>query len=216
MKTYIWDIPLRLFHGLLFILVSLAWFSVEILDDLELHFLCGYAILGLMIFRLVWGMVGPEHARFKGFVVGPTAIKRYLQGHYGEYRGGHTPLGALSVVFLIGAISAQAVSGLFSDDEYYFFGPLNRFVSSDVVDLLSAFHLFNVDVLFIAIGLHLLAIAYYELFKKERLTLAMLTGYKRDTEKKFTAIRHSNMGLAIVIALISAAIAAGIASLEVS
>lgn len=216
MKTYIWDLPLRLFHAALAIVFLLAWLSVEILDDLELHFLCGYTLLGLMVFRLIWGVVGTEHARFKGFVVGPTAIVRFLSGHVESYRGGHNPLGALSVIFLITAITAQAISGLFTDDEYYFFGPLNRFVSADLADLMSAFHHLNADIILIAVGLHLLAIAYYELIKRERLILPMITGYKQDNAKQFTPIPHSKLALALIIAVVVATGVIAIASLEVS
>lgn len=215
MKTLIWDLPLRIFHWALAALVVMAWVSVEILEDLDIHFLCGYGILGLILFRLIWGVVGPEHARFSAFVKGPSAILAYLRGDANHYRGGHNPLGALSVLFLLAVVGLQATTGLFTDDEYYYFGPLNSYVSSDVVGVMSNLHHLNVNVIIAAIALHLAAIAFYRVVKKENLVTPMITGKKDDSEKKFSAISDSKFGLAIVIALLVTGVVIGIASLEV-
>ncbi len=215
MKTRIWDLPLRIFHWALAALAVMAWVSVEIMEDLDLHFQCGYGILGLMLFRLIWGFIGPEHARFGAFVKGPSAVLAYLRGDTSNYRGGHTPLGALSVLLLLAVVGLQATTGLFTDDEYYYFGPLNSYVSDEVVGIMSNLHHLNVNIIFGAIALHLAAIAYYRIVKKENLVTPMVTGKKFDSAKSFSAIPHSQLGLAIVIALLVTAAVIGIASLEV-
>ena len=215
MKTLIWDLPLRLFHWALAVLVVMAWVSVEIMEDLDLHFLCGYGILGLILFRLIWGFVGPEHARFSAFVKGPSELLAYLKGEQKNYRGGHNPLGALSVLLMLAVVGLQATTGLFTDDEYYYFGPLNSYVSSDVVGVMSNLHHLNVNVIIAAIALHLAAIAFYRITKKENLVTPMITGVKHDSEGMFSAIPHSKLGLAIVLAMIVTGVVIGIASLEV-
>lgn len=216
MKVMIWDLPTRLFHIALMILVIAAWVSVEILEDMDLHFLCGYGILGLVTFRLVWGFVGTYHALFASFVKGPSKVLGYLKGEQQEYLGGHNPLGALSVLLLLGLIAAQAVSGLFSDDEYYYFGPLNRFVSSETVSLLSNFHHSNFDYIIAAVGLHLAAIAYYQIIKRDNLIGPMISGYKDNKNGQYRGITRSKLGLALTLALLIGLAVAGIASLEVN
>lgn len=213
MKVLVWDLPTRLFHFALLVLVVLAWVSVEILDDMDLHFLCGYGILGLIIFRVCWGVVGTYHAKFSSFFRGPHDIKRYLAGDKSGYRGGNNPLGAMSVILLLGLIGAQAISGLFTDDEYYYFGPLNSYISSSAVDVISQFHHLNVNFIIAAVALHLVAIFYYQAIKREQIIIPMITGYK----EKIGSIKEIQTSLllrAIIVAAIAAMIVLGIASLE--
>lgn len=198
-KTLIWDLPLRFFHWALVTLVVTAWVSVEIMDDLDLHFLTGYGILALMLFRITWGIWGTYHARFKHFVCSPKKVKAYLKGDTSFYRGGHNPLGALSVILLLSVVTAQAISGLFSDDEYYYFGPFNSYVSSSVASLMSEFHHLNFDIILVAVALHLFAIAFYEVVKKERLIKPMFIGYKRDFNDTYTSITSNQLGRAILV-----------------
>lgn len=215
MKTLIWDLPLRIFHWALAVLVAMAWYSVEIMENLDLHFTCGYGILGLILFRLIWGVVGPEHARFGAFMKRPSTVLAYLRGNYKNYRGGHNPLGALSVLLLLTVVGLQAITGLFTDDEYYYFGPLNRYVSSEVAGLMSNLHHLNVNVIMATIALHLAAIIFYYVCKKENLVSPMITGVKLDDSGDFSPIRTSKLGLAFVIALLVTAAVVGIASLEI-
>lgn len=213
-KTLIWDLPLRVFHWTLAILIGYAWFSVEVLGDLEQHFLTGFAILTLLIFRLVWGFVGPRHARFVSFVRGPATVIEYLRGggDPGAYPG-HNPLGAGSVLLLLTLVSAQAVTGLFSDDQEYFFGPLSRFLPGSVVNSVTEFHHFNFNVVMAVICLHVAAVLFYTLVDKEPLVPAMLTGYKKDPQRRFDGIASSKTGLAIVVLAVAAGVVYAISTL---
>jgi len=202
--TFIWDLPLRIFHWSLVLLVTYAWISVEILENLDHHFYSGYGILALLIFRVAWGFLGPKHARFSSFVKGPKTIRAYLRGGSTDI-GGHNPLGALSVIMMLLVLLAQAVSGLFSDDEYYYFGPLTSYVSGDVVGIMSNFHHLNVNIIMAVLGLHLVAIIFYELVKKQRLIKAMFTGSKPDELRKYEGIEQSKGLLAIAIMAAAAA-----------
>ncbi len=212
MKTFIWDLPLRIFHWGLVALVSYAWISVEILENLDHHFYSGYGILALLIFRVIWGFVGPEHARFRSFIKSPSHLIKYLRGNTPE-SGGHNPLGALSVISMLLVLLVQAVSGLFSDDEYYYFGPLTSLVSSETVGIMSNFHHLNSNIIWTLIAIHLLAIIFYELVKKQRLIMAMITGYKWDETNRFKKIVNSKIGRALVAMAVATAMVYGIVSL---
>ena len=109
-RIKIWDLPTRLFHWLLVALIAGA-FITENLGVMEWHGRVGLAILGLIVFRIIWGFVGSTYARFCTFIRGPQAIKAYLKG---EWHGlGHNPLGALSVLGILATVGLQVGTGLF-------------------------------------------------------------------------------------------------------
>jgi cytochrome b len=173
-KQPVWDLPIRLFHWLLAVLIGFSWWSVEY-DHTSWHIWSGCAILTLLIFRLLWGFVGSSTARFAGFIRGPRAMVDYLRGKWTGI--GHTPLGALSVVALLLAVSVQVGLGLFAEDEDgIVMGPLAKLVSSDTSDKVRDIHALWFYVVLGLIGLHVLAIVYYRLFRGQKLTRPMITG----------------------------------------
>lgn len=183
----VWDLPTRAFHWLLALCMVGALASAHADGDaaLRAHFLCGYAVLVLVLFRLAWGFAGPRYARFAQFVRGPGATLRYLRALVanqppGAAPGypGHNPLGALSVLALLAASGLQAATGLFSKDDIVSEGPLARFVSDALVNRLSGAHDLGETALYALLGLHLLAIAFYRWVKKEDLVGPMITGDK--------------------------------------
>jgi cytochrome b len=173
-KQPVWDLPVRLFHWLLAALIAFSWWSVEY-DHTSWHIWSGCAILTLLIFRLLWGFVGSSTARFTSFIRGRRAVVDYLRG---KWTGtGHTPLGALSVVALLLAVSIQVGLGLFSEDEDgIVMGPLAKLVSSDASDKVRDIHALWFYVVLGLIVLHVLAILYYRLFRGKKLTKPMITG----------------------------------------
>jgi len=137
--------------------------------------------LTLLLFRLVWGFVGGHWSRFSSFLYGPTAVLNYLRGQARpEHRVGHNPLGAFSVFGLLTILLLQVGSGLFSDDEIAFTGPLVSLVSGDAVSLATSYHK-NVGkfIVLALVVLHLLAIGYYRFSKKENLVGPMIVGDKQ-------------------------------------
>jgi cytochrome b len=173
-KQPVWDLPIRLFHWLLAVLIGFSWWSAEY-DHTSWHIWSGCAILTLLIFRLLWGFVGSSTARFAGFIRGPRAMVDYLRGKWTGI--GHTPLGALSVVALLLAVSVQVGLGLFAEDEDgIVMGPLAKLVSSDTSDKVRDIHALWFYVVLGLIGLHVLAIVYYRLFRGQKLTRPMITG----------------------------------------
>jgi cytochrome b len=185
----IWDLPTRLFHWSLVLLVAFSAITGELGEDLPVKFmdwhrLSGYAILTLLLFRLVWGVIGSTHARFTNFVRGPAAALRYVQEALGRAPAtrhlGHNPLGGWSVLMLMACLAIQVVTGLFiADEDLGVEGPFAKLVSSRVSDALAEIHEGNFGVLLALIGLHLSAIAFYLVAKGENLVRPMLTGFKR-------------------------------------
>ena len=170
----VWDVPIRLVHWLLAGLIAFSWWSAET-SHLDLHIWSGCAILTLLIFRLLWGIFGSSTARFSSFVRGPAAVRDYLRGRW--HGIGHTPLGALSILALLGAVAVQVGLGLFAqDDDGLYTGPLYRFVSSDTSDSIRGIHKAWFNVVLALVALHIAAILFYRVVRGKRLTKAMITG----------------------------------------
>lgn len=181
-KVLVWDLPLRLFHWLLVLLVFTSVVSAEIGGNaMQIHLLSGYSILTLLLFRILWGFLGGTHARFADFVRGPAAAIAYLSAlrrHEASRHLGHNPAGAWSVVAMLVVLLTQAATGLFANDDISTEGPLAKLVSKALSDRITGIHDLNSSLLFVLIGLHLSAVAYYFVYKRENLVTPMLTGYK--------------------------------------
>lgn len=172
----IWDLPTRLFHWALAICIVGSLVSVNLGGNaIGWHFRFGYAILTLLLFRLLWGFAGPRYARFGSFPPSPAAALRYLRGAGGE-RAGHSPLGALSVYAMLAALAFQVTTGLFANDAIMWDGPLKALVSNATSDLLTRLHKYN---RFLVIGLivvHLGAIVFYAVARRRNLVTPMIAG----------------------------------------
>jgi cytochrome b len=183
-KIRVWDLPTRLFHWLFAIVIIGGVISIN-LDETELHAKFGYAAFVLVTFRIIWGFVGPQHARFSSFVPSIAQVKAFIK-HPVYDQLGHNPLGALSVIAILFIVLLQATTGLFTDDEIIFQGPLSHLVSSSVVSFLTGVHEINSNLIYALVGLHLAAIFYYQKVKKENLIKPMLTGDKEVSEETNT------------------------------
>ena len=173
-KQPVWDLPIRLYHWLLAVLIAFSWWSVKN-HHTDWHIWSGIAVLTLLIFRLLWGFVGSSTARFVNFIRGPRAVLGYFRG---SWKGiGHNPLGALSVLALLGATAVQVGLGLIAEDEDGIYaGPLSRLVSIDTSDWARELHESWVNVLLGLIVLHVAAIIYYRVAVGRHLTSGMITG----------------------------------------
>ncbi|HSI42573.1 MAG TPA: cytochrome b/b6 domain-containing protein [Xanthobacteraceae bacterium] len=177
-----WDLPTRLAKWTLAALVGLA-FASRYWGDMGLvwHMWNGLGILTVLVFRVLWGVVGGSTARFSSFLRGPAAVLGYafdLLRNRPRHFLGHNPLGGWVVVALLGLVAAQALTGLFTTDDIIVDGPLVRIAAEDTVKQASALHRSIYPVLLALIGLHVAANIFYAVFKKENLILAMLTGRK--------------------------------------
>jgi cytochrome b len=183
-RIKVWDLPVRLFHWALVVLMVVSYLSGRAGGDwMKLHFWSGYAILTLLLFRIAWGFVGSTTARFSNFVKGPVAGLAYLRDlatGRPTYDAGHNPAGGAMVVVLIFAVLAQAVAGLFSADTDLgtVNGPLANLIADKWVDRVTDFHKFWVKVLLWLVGLHVLASLVYLVWKRQNLIGSMFTGHK--------------------------------------
>ena len=175
-RTRVWDLPTRLFHWTLAALVIFSVVTIKLGGNwMEWHFRSGYAILTLLLFRLVWGFAGSRYARFASFVRGPRAVADYLRGRL-SHGAGHNPLGALSVLAMLALLLSQTGTGLFANDGSYTEGPLTKFISGSLSNLLTSVHKASEYALYGLVGLHVAAIVYYAVARRERLVPAMVTG----------------------------------------
>lgn len=210
-KVPVWDLPTRLFHWTLVLLVIFSIVTVKVGGDwMVWHERSGLSILTLLAFRIIWGFVGGEHARFASFIRGPGTTIRYalatLRGG-GARHLGHNPLGAGSVIALMLSFGTQAVTGLFVDDEIATRGPLANSVSGTVVTWATRIHRWNEKVMIALVILHLCAIAFYAIKKKDNLVGPMFSGEKEwDGAVDHTKARGSTGLAAIIVIAIAAAV----------
>jgi cytochrome b len=183
-KIKVWDIYIRVFHWLLLICILVSFISFR-LDEMDIHFISGHCVLALIIFRVIWGVIGSRTALFHSFIKGPGTILNYLQNPSSEkFKGmiGHSPIAALSVIAMLVVISVQVGTGLISDDEILLQGPLAQYVSSDLSYQATTYHGINAKLIIGLIVLHLAAIAFYRFIKKDDIVKPMVTGQKRVSE----------------------------------
>jgi cytochrome b len=179
----VWDLPTRVFHWSLALLVLAAVITANVGGNaITWHFRCGYMILALLAFRLTWGLVGGRWSRFASFLYAPGTVLRYLRGEQrpgDHFEVGHNPLGSFSVFGLLGILLAQVGTGLVSDDEIANTGPLAKYVSGQVTGLATHWHAdFGAVIIYVLVGLHIAAIVYYRRKKQLDLVTPMLKGDK--------------------------------------
>jgi len=203
-RIKLWDLPVRIIHWSLVLLLVGLWWSWRS-ERTELHETLGYITLGLLLFRLYWGVFGSSTARFTHFIKGPREIALYLRGAL-RPNIGHNPLGALSVILLLSLMILEVGFGLFAEDvDAEAPGSLARFVSYETADWARAWHamLFNIIVLLVAI--HVLAILFYLVVKRDNLVGPMITGRKSFDEEVprpvFAPLSRALIGVVLVAAL---------------
>jgi cytochrome b len=204
----VWDLPTRLFHWVLaLVIVALVVTGNVGGNAMEWHVRLGLLAGALVVFRLVWGVVGGRWSRFVHFVRGPVGVLRYLRGaHAPGAEVGHNPLGAWSVLALLSIIALQVATGLVADDEIATVGPLNALVSEEWAQWATGWHKGpGKTVMLILIGLHVAAIAFYRL-RGQNLVRPMLTGDK-DLPADTPASRDSVTTRLVAGALLLACVA---------
>lgn len=208
----LWDLPVRLTHWALLALVLFSWWSGEN-GELGWHRYSGYAVLALLLFRLYWGFAGSSSARFRGFVRGPRAVAAYARSLFARPAPasvGHNPMGGWSVLALLAVLLAQTGSGLFAvDTDGLESGPLSHWLPFSAGRAAAEFHEFCFDVLLALVGLHVAAILFYAVYRRENLVAAMLGGRKRlppgaADGLRFAPLWKAALGLAGAVLLVVA------------
>ncbi len=217
-KVLIWDLPTRLFHWLLTACVLGLVITGNLGGNVMVwHFLFGYAVLSLLLFRLVWGFLGGHWSRWSQLPLQPSNVLAYCQGRSPSlHLAGHNPLGSWSILLILVFLGLQVVTGLFSDDEIANSGPLSSLVSSAVVTLATQWHKqWGKLILILLVLMHVLALLWYRWRKQQSLVPAMLHGDKnlpvsvpasRDNFRtRMIALALYGLAVVLVLALVSLA-----------
>ncbi len=184
----VWDGSTRLFHWTLVLVLVVSYVSISVADGpqaglwMRIHVVSGEIMLGLLLFRLMWGVVGSDTARFVGFVKSPRAALHHLaeiRKREPDTQVGHNAAGGYMVIMLLLLLVIQVGTGLGANDDGATEGPLFRFISKPTSDLLSLLHGLNFNILMAAAGLHVAVIAVYAFLKGQNLVRPMVTGKKR-------------------------------------
>ncbi|MDO6445225.1 cytochrome b/b6 domain-containing protein [Colwellia sp. 1_MG-2023] len=205
-QQLIWDLPVRIFHWCFVGVLLALWYTSDQDNGLiEVHIKLGYTALGLTIFRILWGFVGTTHAKFINFIPRPKQIKSYIQqlriGKVKNYIG-HNPLGSLMVIFILFAVLVQATSGLFISDDIFSAGPYNSVLTSELEKILKTVHSNGFNIIATLSAIHILAVLYYLIVKKQNLIKPMFTGKKSlNNDDAKHAIKHSKLFIALIVAI---------------
>jgi cytochrome b len=197
-RVRVWDGWVRLFHWGIVALLAFSWWTAET-DRMAWHMLSGHAILALLLFRIAWGLVGSDTARFARFLRPPRAALRHLahlrrRGAPEETTLGHNAVGGWMVLLMLGLLLAQAVTGLFADDEELHRGPLADWVGFDTAQRITGWHQRNFNLVLGAVALHVAAVAAYWLLARRNLIAPMITGVARVPADSAAAVRPPRMG----------------------
>jgi len=177
----IWDLPTRLFHWLFALSCAAAWLSGDQPRYTDLHLFTGYLALGLVAFRLLWGMVGGRYARFAQFVRGPAAVLEHLRRLFEQGRlhaPGHNPAGGWAILVMLGLVLLLGVSGLVVLGGEEGAGPLGGLFSIGQGVATHSLHELLAWTLLAVIALHLSGVALESLLQRQNLPRSMLTGMK--------------------------------------
>ncbi len=191
-RLLVWDLPLRLFHWLLFVTVSISFCTALVpqLQDTELHMRSGYLLLFLILFRLGWGIVGTTYARFGQFMRGPRAVLAYISRDLlsrsdvsgAQQNPGHNPLGGWMIALMLLILMAQVITGLFASDDIMYEGPLAYKLSTDASSFMTVWHKRIYYVVGFLVFLHLAAITFHGIFKRQNLVIPMISGWHSVSE----------------------------------
>ncbi len=206
----IWDVSIRIFHWLLALLIVVMYVSAK-LEKFDIHILAGTAITVLLVFRIVWGLVGSSNARFSSLLHPVAAYKEYLgklRKRSPGYSTGHSPIGSLSVIAMLAVLAVQVGTGLVATNvDGIVEGPFAYYVTYEYSRFASEIHLLNEQLLFALAILHIAAILFYYFYKKENLIVPMITGVANlPSDKAKLAPRLASPWFALSVLLIVALI----------
>lgn len=192
-RILIWDIPTRVFHWALALSFAGAYLTTETERYRDLHIALGYVMLGLIAFRLIWGLVGARYARFSSFLFRPAEIAAYvktlLQRHPKRYLG-HNPAGAVAIFLLLGLGLLSGISGVL----------LYLEVGGEMFEEL---HEGAANLMLAVVVMHIAGVMVSSLLHRENLVRAMFNGYKSGEPGQ--GITRSFTWLGVIMAIVIAA-----------
>lgn len=203
-KIQVWDVPIRLFHWALVVMIVVCIYTIDI-GKVQVHQYAGVFVLILLVFRVIWGLIGSTTARFWDFVKSPVAAYHYLR--YGITKTeGHNPLGAYMVLFMLLVLFVQVGTGLFLEDNTYIQdSPLYKFVTAGERKTLLMIHKYNLYVIYAMITVHVTVIFVYLIFRGQNLVKTMIIGNRTEEELHVPlseSVRGNRPWLALMIFII--------------
>ena len=208
----VWDLPTRVFHWSLLLSICGSFYAVWVAEDMVLHSRFGYAVLALCLFRMVWGVVGGHWSRFASFMPSWRQTRAYLSSSQAmEAQPGHNPLGAWSVYAFLLLLLLQVASGMGSDDDVVFSGPLAPLMPSAWVSWFTSYHAdIGKTVLMVLILVHIAAVLFYTLVKRQALIQAMWHGFRQWPVAAIASVDtwRRRLGALAILAVIALGIAA--------
>lgn len=210
----VWDIPTRLFHWSIVLLLFISWLSAD-QGFMTVHLWSGSALLALLLFRIGWGIVGSTTSRFRDFIHPPRKIAGYLKAMAsGEkpLHAGHNPAGGLMVAILIAVLLAQALTGLLANDGMHFSGPFANWVSEEGSAQATTLHRMIFNVILLLIWCHIVAVGFYLFVKGDNLVRPMFTGKKPHTHVPAgLQIKFTRLYIALLLLILTVGVVAWIA-----
>lgn len=176
----VWDVFIRLSHITYILLLPLLYWTAS-QGMMDIHQYLGISLLVVVILRIIWGFFGSKNGRFSSFLVSPATVFRYAFSLFerdSKPYVNHNPMGAYMVVIMLLLLLIQASLGLFGTDDIIFEGPLAFLISYELSVTLTGWHHWLFDFILAAIGLHIAAVLWYQLYKKQALIQAMIHGKK--------------------------------------
>lgn len=181
--TKVWDLPLRIFHWLLVISFVIAYLTED--ELLDVHVLAGYLVLGLLVFRLVWGFIGNSYARFANFLCSPATSLNYLKDVFASKAKrylGHNPAGAAMIVLLLAGLLLTVLTGLAVYGADQAAGPL-AFIGSANEQFWEETHEFFANLTLVLVIVHIAGVGVESFIHKENLAKAMVHGNKKSLDE---------------------------------
>jgi cytochrome b len=205
MPKLVWGLPVRIFHWGLLGMIGVSYYTGKFgdFDSIDNHMLAGYGIIGLVLFRILFGLLGQGHVRFSNFIRGPGAVAAYVKAP--AETAGHNPLGALGVIALLLSLAVQTGTGLFTTDEIFVEGPLYHLVSTEVASVCTQVHEINQWVLLALIVIHVCAVIFHEVKLGHRILWPMITGKKTGDAVANEPEQSHQIILAVVCSIVAAA-----------
>lgn len=191
-RFLVWDLPTRIFHWAQALAFGGAYLTSDSEKYRDIHVALGYIMLGLIVFRLLWGFIGSRYARFDSFLFNPLQIIAYLKSLLGknpQHYLGHNPAGSVSVWLLLSLGLVLCVSGVMA---------LQDDASETVIEL----HSYATDVMLVVIALHLVGVVMSTLLHRENLVRAMITGYKQAESGEGIARAYKGLGLLMLVIMV--------------
>jgi cytochrome b len=179
-QIYVWDLFVRLFHWTLVVAFTVAYLTED--DLLDVHVWAGYIVGALVVGRVIWGFVGPAHARFSDFIYAPLTTLAYARDlvlFRAERHLGHSPGGGAMVLLLLVFLTATVVTGLVVYGGEQQAGPLAGMFTKPTGENVEELHELFANITLALVFAHIAAVVFASFVHRENLVRAMITGYKR-------------------------------------